>query len=43
MLANIAKNAEAAKTPLLASKGIAIVGPQKPADTCCMDSLFSES
>ncbi len=44
MLTSIAKNAEQAKQQLLTGKGVVIVGSnQKPADSCCMDSLFSES
>lgn len=43
MLTSIAKNAELAKVQQLTGK-VAIVGNnQKPADSCCMDSLFSES
>lgn len=44
MLTSIAKNAEQAKNQLLTGKGVAIVGSnQKPAESCCMDSLFSDS
>jgi hypothetical protein len=43
MLQNINKSASESLKKNDVGKGVAIVGNQKPAESCCMESLFSES